>query len=826
MVRKRKTKAEPAPAPSWWDTAPPGIRHGLCAGFLVALALVFYGPALFSGKDLVGGDIRHWSAVAESMLQHRENTDEEPLWATNVFAGMPGYVISPPPRVPQADTAVGWLRLIAWPVSHFIFLLLGTYALVYYLWKNNLAAVLSACAFGLTTYLPIILVAGHNTKFVALCFAPWLLLAFVNVLRKPSLVSSLLFAATLAINLRAGHIQITYYIAFTAFVWWLAEGVAVLRSRDGRAWLHSSGLLFLGAAVGLLMAAELYLPSWEYKAFSIRGGDGGGLGWGYAMSWSQGPAELLTLLIAEAFGGAALYWGPKPPTGGPHYVGGIVLLLSILAVWKVRTTTVRALAIGAALMILFSLGRHLEVLNGVMFRYFPLFDAFRVPETWLIMVAFVLAVLGGAGLTYVLAQARKSQGRHALHRITIGFLIGILVLILGRDVFFSFTRVGEEERVQQLVAAELGRPRLDSEVIQVSEELIEERLKSPREEVFVETGVRTLVVLVFATSLLLLFSGGKVAAWVMQVGLILIVLVDLFGIGRRYFNEDFLSRTGTPVVATHDVDQFIEEEYHREGGAGAFRVLSLEEFDQTRNARPSFHHESLGGYSGAKLQIYQDFLDNLLYSPLTGFPKSKILDMMNVRYVIVPRPFPGMDLAFRGEMSGLLVLENRNHLPRAFVVGEVEVIEDPEQTWERLTEASFDPGRLVFLANSLEAKVVPVDSNSVVSVEPLEYGPRAMVWQVATDAPRLLVVSEVYYPAGWTAWVDGNEVPIHRANYLLRAVTVPEGEHTIELRFNPRSVAAGQLMSRTSTAAVYLGLIAVLAGGWVRRRVRAWAERR
>ena len=175
-------------------------------------------------------------------------------------------------------------------------------------------------------------------------------------------------------------------------------------------------------------------------------GTEGGLTWGYAMAWSQGPAELLTLLIAEAFGGDALYWGPKDFTGGPHYVGGIVLLLSILAAWKIRTTTVRALASAAGLMVLFSLGEHFEVLNSAMFRYFPLFDAFRVPETWLIAVALVMAVLAGGGLVYILEHGRQQEGRNGLQRIAIGCLAGTLLLVLGRDAMFSFTRAGEEEK--------------------------------------------------------------------------------------------------------------------------------------------------------------------------------------------------------------------------------------------------------------------------------------------------------------------------------------------------------------------------------------------
>ena len=186
MARKRKAKRAQLSKPSWWELLPANTQHGVCVAALLILALVFYGPALFSGKDLVGGDTRQWRATAESMLDYRQTTGEEPLWANNVFAGMPGFVISPPPKMPQVDIVPNWVRRIAWPASHFVFLLTGAYALIWFLCRDKLSALLAACAFGLTTYLPVILVAGHNTKFISLCYAPWLLLAFAYTLRRPA----------------------------------------------------------------------------------------------------------------------------------------------------------------------------------------------------------------------------------------------------------------------------------------------------------------------------------------------------------------------------------------------------------------------------------------------------------------------------------------------------------------------------------------------------------------------------------------------------------------------------------------------------------------
>ncbi len=830
MARKRKAKRAQLPKPSWWELLPANTQHGVCVAALLILALVFYGPALFSGKDLVGGDTRQWRATAESMLDYRQTTGEEPLWANNVFAGMPGFVISPPPKVPQVDIVPNWVRRIAWPASHFVLLLIGAYALIWFLCRDKLSALLTACAFGLTTYLPVILVAGHNTKFISLCYAPWLLLAFVYTLRRPGMLAGLLFAVACSIQLRAGHIQITYYVVMVAGIWWATEAVGALRAGRMRPFAMSTCALVLGAAAALLMVAEIYLPAWEYKAYSIRGmtagGAPGGLDWSYAMSWSQGPAELLTLLVADAFGGASLYWGPKPFTGGPHYVGAIVLLFAAVALWRVRTLPVRALGVAAGLMILFSLGRHLELVNRPMFDYFPLFDSFRVPETWLIAVALTVAILAGFGLAHVVSpepdiQARKKKWK-AILGITGVLVVLVVGLLAGKQALFSFERSGEAAQVREYVAGQMQRPVNDPQVVRTADQLIQEQLVPPRAEAFSKDAARTLVVLLLAGLLIALYSRRKMPAWVMQGLMLLLVVIDLGGVGRRHFNEDRLSPAGPREarVATYDVDRFLLQERDRAGGSGQFRVLSLEQEDQTHNGRPSFHHESLGGYSGAKLRLYQDFLDNMLWDPATGLPAQNALDMLNTRFVIADSPLPGLTEVFRGEQTGLLVLENPRVLPRAYLVGQAEVILDAPEAWSRLRSSSFDPHTAVVLTAPPESEIAPLDSASTSSVMMSRYGPREMSWEVGTDAPRLLVISEVFYPAGWKAWIDGVETSILRANYLLRGVHVPAGDHTVTLRFDPYSYRFGRVLSVATTSIVYLLLLALAGVVWFRNRTR------
>ncbi|NBC18676.1 MAG: hypothetical protein GVY18_15335, partial [Bacteroidetes bacterium] len=251
-----RSRATAPPEASWWERQSEVVQHGICLVVLLAVIVGFYAPVLFSGKTIVGGDTVNWRAMAEAMIDYREAAGEEPLWNPNAFAGMPGYLISFPKQIPQLDTLVNLLRSAMWPVSHALVLFAGMYVLGVYLTRKKWAAVLAACAYGLTTYIPIILVAGHNTKFVALSYAPWLVLAFAYALRKPRLLSGLLFAVALGLNLRADHVQITYYVSFMLGLWWVVEGVGAVRNDRWKPFLRTTGWLALGSLLALAMVAQ------------------------------------------------------------------------------------------------------------------------------------------------------------------------------------------------------------------------------------------------------------------------------------------------------------------------------------------------------------------------------------------------------------------------------------------------------------------------------------------------------------------------------------------------------------------------------------------
>ncbi len=820
--KSRQTERNDTSPASRWDSLTPATKHVGAMILLVVLSFAFFWPLHFGSRDLVSSDTINWRASAQSVIEYEEETGRYALWATNVFGGMPAYMITYRKAVPQVDSLINALRRVIWPSSHFVFLLVGTYLLAFYLTRDTLAGLLAAVAYGFTTYIPIILIAGHNTKFVALTMAPWLLLAFVYVLRRPGPLSFLLFAVSLSVNLRAGHFQITYYILFVALIWWCSVGIAALKASDWRPFLRSTAWLIAGGLVAALMVAQPYLAQFEYKAFTIRGaGPGGGVGgmaWEYAMGWSQGIGELLTLVIADAYGGADAYWGGKPLTAGPHYLTGLVVLLAVYGVLRSRGVTTRALAVSTVLMTLFALGSNLSFVNRLMFDYFPFFDAFRVPETWLAAVALVTAILAGFGVKEMASRTDASASLRS--PAAVGYLASIavvvLILVVGRGAL-EFEKPGERESIVQQIARSNNLSPGDPRVARAADEISAER-RSDRQDRFTDDALRTMLILLLAGGAWLLYHRGSIGRPLLQLIVILLVLVDLWGVDRRYLNESVLPRTtpGEQRIPQYAFDQYILEQGG--GDTGRFRVLSLEG-NPTTTARPSYYYESLSGYHGAKLRLYQDFLEELLITP-QGTLGLNALRMFNTRFVISRSPIPSSRNVFDDPQTGFSVYELSGSLPRSFFVETVGIEASAQDLWDRLRSEGFDPSVTALMLEDPDLDPAPIDSGSVATAVVSEYSPRKISIDVETDAKRLLVVSEVFYPAGWKAFVDDEEVSIHQVNYLLRGVVVPPGSHRVEMRFDPASHRVGVWLAAGSTALVYAMLILLTINVW-RRRPRA-----
>lgn len=841
---------------TWWEQRAPSVRHAICLSFLFLIALGFSAPATFGGKKLAGDDTIRWQASAETLLDWEERSGQTPLWTPSVFAGMPAYLIQDPSGPPSLDSVPSALRKMGlWPLAHLVVMLFGAYALVFFLTQISLAGTISAIAYGLTTYFPIILVAGHNSKFIALAWAPWLLLAFGALIRRPSgsgpLVGGLLtglFAIAAAVNLRAGHVQITYYIVVIAAIWWVAEGIADVRTKQTKAYAFSTLFLIVGSVLALAMVAHPYLAQLEYKAFTIRSaGEGGGLDWAYAMNWSQGFGEMLTLLVSGAYGGASpTYWGGKIFTSGPHYVGPIVLFLAGLGIVGVARRSVFAFTIAGVLTALFALGENFSLLNRPAFELLPLFSSFRVPETWLAATAMMLALLAGWGAYYVYRREATPEAvdRKKRHMLIIA---GVFTVVLGTLAVAGPSLLPlEKEGEGQQIEAQAAQQGIDVRDPQVRRQIgvMLAQARTERAEMLTSDAWRALLFLGLAMALVAARLWEKVPSWVAVGGLAILITADLWGVGRRYFNEDSDSLRRRSDLAQAmpetEADRFVEELVAEAGGDGTFRVLPS---NPSQNAYSSAFYESVGGYHGAKLALIQDYFDLILPDDSTGLNETAV-DLLAARYTVLPGVLPGTTPLFQDPQTGMVVAENEDALPRAFLVRDAEVVEDDAALIRQITSGETDLRQVALLSEPLpdgvtlpgtrmpiltEADSVTVDSLAIPIVSdslgrPLAPGvglvrftPEEIVWTVDADAPSLLVVNEIYYPAGWTASVDSREVPILRTNYLLRSIPIPEGRSVVTMRFAPEAHRLGLRISWIATILTYLGVIALAGLLWYRR---------
>ncbi|MEM1114916.1 MAG: hypothetical protein AAF845_01000 [Bacteroidota bacterium] len=833
--RSRVRRAGPvAREASWWEQRPASVQHGLCLGFLLVVAVGFFSATTFGGRTLAGSDTIQWRASAEAMLAAEAETGTDVLWAPNVFGGMPGTMIRGGSDIPGVDSLlIGLRKLGLWPVGYFLALLLGTYLLVHYLTRSKLAGVVAAVGYGLTAYIPIFLVTGHNSKFIALAYAPWLLFGFAGLVRRTpetgrmvSVLLTLLFAIAAAVHLRAGHVQITYIVVVAAGVWWIAEGISAVREGRGATFAVSTALLVAGSVIALLMVADPYLYQWEYKAFTIRSaGPGGGLAYEYAMGWSQGVGELLTLLIPNAYGGSgATYWGPKIFTEGPHYIGPVVALLALAGLLGVVRRSVVAFGAAALLMILFSLGENLPLLNRTAFELLPLFNAFRVPETWLTVTALLTALLAGWGAYYLQRREATPEAEARKRRVFLGaggalaVLIGGLWLTGGGPL--DFERDGEGEQIAMQIAQQNGvsidDPRVQQTVAQVLSDV-----EGDRRGLFSDDAGRSLLLLGLALGLAVLWLWDRAPSWVVLAGLVLLVTVDLWGVGRRYFNEDTdaLRRRAAieAAIPSTAADQFVVERVEAAGGPGHFRVLPNNwRFD----ARSSYFYESVGGYHGAKLTLIEDYFDRLLPDDSTGLNRNA-LRLLATRYTVLSGVVPGFEPVFQDPQTGLVVGEDSTTLPRAFFADSVAVVASDDALVDQIKDPAFDPSRVALVSDAAGVDVIglsgaPPDSGAV-AVELQRFSPDEIVWSVRTDRPRLFVASEIYYPAGWTARVGVEEAPILRTDFLLRGVPVPAGEHIVTMRYDPETRRQGRLITWITTILVYLGVVGFAGLLWYRR---------
>lgn len=795
----------------WWNNQSNLVKNLICLSFLFLLPVVLSPDTILGDKEFMANDIVQWKGGAESLIQAREKYGYEPLWAHNMYGGMPAYFISYALSVTNIDSLISQWFYGIFPAATFWVGLTGLFFLFRFLSASHFASVFGAITVAFTTYIPIIIGAGHNSKFYAFNFIPWLFLGFFMILngKKNFLLSLSVFALALSLELRAGHPQVTYYFGIVLAIVWLFDTIDSLKSGKTLEWAKKTSLFAMGAFLAIMSVLQPYWSKSEFTPYSTRGGsvvtESKGLNIDYAFAWSQGAGELLTLIIPNSYGGASgdgSYWGPKAFTSGPHYFGAIASLFLIIALVFYKGKWKWPFLIAGILTVLFSLGNHLLFFNELMYHYLPYFSKFRTPEMWLIASVFSFAVLSVLGFD----ELFKSDLSNKKWLYVLGglFAFGLIVALTGNSVL-SFEKEGEKQQIAEQIARTNRVSVNDPRVLNSATQVIKNQLIPQRKSAATADAWRMIFLVLIAGGVLFAYSKNKLNLEFASIALVLLASFDMVSVGKRYIPHYSKVPTGFQLDAKvkqqlNSLDEFIKTNQFDSTGIWPYRSFSIAS-NPFNNAAPSYYYPSIGGYTAVKIGAFQDLIDQALYTS-EGYPNTAVLSMLNVKYVPIPQKVQLAQFSEAYSDQNGIVLELNTVLPKAWFVSDVRHSESGKDALNFVSNPNFEPQVSATVEGTYTTSNFELDSTSAAKV--MTYEPRKIEVHTKNGHSGFLVLSEVFYPKGWKAFIDGKETPIYKTNFVLRGIEVPQGEHHISFTFNPTSFELGSKLSWAGTGIIWL----------------------
>jgi len=759
-------------------------QHILALSILLVLPVILFYPTVLGDKQFMGHDTIQWRASAESIFEHRaEHDGEDPLWSTHMFGGMPAYTVYVFKSVPHLDNMVFDQLRVIWPAVPFWVLLGGAYFFFILQGFRPLKAALGAIFISFTTYIPIIIGAGHNIKFIAYTFIPWMFSGYWLLTRTEYRWWGLfLFAVASTLHFRASHPQVTYYFVYLFIALFVYDGWKYYKDEKLYEWGKITAMISGAVILALLGTAEQYWRLIEYSPHSIRGGSAiadisttGGLSLEYAFSWSQGILETLTLLIPNLYGGDSTmaYWGEKTVTSGPHYLGAVAFLLFLIGIFR-SPRRIKYIFLGVGILTMtFSWGYHFP-LNELWFNILPGYDKFRTPEMWLIVTVFTFSIIAVFGLEAVFELAKKGKEGFKELYLPMGIAVGAgIILLAGSGTILSFESERERDYVVQQLAMQSDLSPDNRQVQQRADQIIENQFKPERRALARNDTLRYLLIIGVTLIMIGFFMQAKAGPGFLLLSLILLASADMLMVGNRYISEQSMIDREfelTQIIESRQspVDAFIAENINDPEGY-PYRVLPLDD-NPFNNAIPNYFYPSIGGYSGAKLSLIQDVIDEGLFTGPQGINIS-MMDILNVKFMSAqrPLPIPGFEEVF--SQNDYYVYENQSVMPKAWFADNVELATSPREAFDMIMpESGFDP-RVTAVVETFGEIETAADPDATVEI--IDYSARRMEFALSRSAPGFLVLSEIYYPPGWTANLNGEEIPIHKTNFLLRGFEIP-----------------------------------------------------
>ena len=808
------------------------------------ISFAYFFPADLDGRILYRHDASAGRGAGQEVSEYHERTGKVSRWTNATFSGMPTYQTAPSYQSTGVLNQVMkayhlWLPENVWYVFAF---LLGFYILLRaFDFRWHLAA-LGAIVWAFSSYFFIIIAAGHIWKVMALAYLPPLIAGLVWAYRGKLLRGFCVTALFSAFEIDANHVQMTYYYLFVIAAMVIAYGVDAVRRGQWKGFLRATGVCAAGALIGVLLNLSNLYHTWQYAQESMRGKSelvkknvtnqtSSGLDRDYITQWSYGIDETWTLLVPNAKGGASVplaanakamekadpnfmqiyqqmgqYWGDQPGTSGPVYVGAFVLMLFVLGLFIVKGPMKWALLGTTVLSILLSWGHNFMPFTDFFLDYVPMYSKFRTVASILVIAEFTIPLLAMLALKRLVDEPDLMGKQMRWVYVSFGLTGGIALLFaLMPTVFFSdFISTAELEALKGIPADYLAP--------------LESNLRSIREGIFVADCWRSFWIIAIGMALLLLYRYRKLKAEYMVGAMVLLCLIDMWQVNKRYLNdgmfvEKSVREQAQPMTET---DRLILRDKDLD-----YRVLNLASNTFNEN-ETSYYHKSIGGYHAAKLRRYQDLIDNYItpemqrlmsalakaggdMTKVKGDSIFPVLNMLNAKYFIVPL-----------QNNKTVPIQNPYVLGNAWFVDKLNYVNNANQELEALGKLNLRHEAVADTRfKTVLGEATPQDSTSVVKLT--AYAPNQLTYEVKSATGGVMVFSEIYYPE-WTATVDGRPVEIGRADYVLRALKVDKGQHQVVLTFDPKSVKQTETVAYAAYVVLLLVVLFGLYAEWKRKQ--------
>ncbi|MBN1301633.1 MAG: YfhO family protein [Melioribacteraceae bacterium] len=802
MSKQKKKSADSAKEDTKpFDRIDKRSAYILSVGVLLLLLIINFSPYLFENLRPVGTDIVASKGETNLYLKWQNQTGERALWNPNIFGGMPAYPRITP-KIIHFDSLIWVLDKFGyWAFFYFFVGALGIFSLLIYKKIPWQFAVIIAVAFTLLPDWQALLGDGHFTKLRAVMVLPWLILSFNYFINKNNWFGAAVFSFMFTWMFRTQHFQIVFYGILLLLFLFIYPYVKMYLEKEYKKAFSFTLKFAVAIILTVITAAQPFLSMKEYAAYSTRGGNPikigdkhitanqtGGVDLDYAVQWSLAPSELLDVFVQRFHGGVSGetydgdkypqlkgqqipgYWGQKPMSGNYNFFGMVLFIFALLAVVKNYTNPfIISLAVFVVFSLLLSFGRHFIGLYELFYYYVPFFSKFRAPAMIANITFIALLILSGFGIKSLFEMKHPRDTK-------------ILVSIIGSAVVFIGAILIFRDSYAYTTVSEAGR--YEPQTLNL--------LKDIRKEFLTKDATRQLIILLITGAAVMAFYFRKMKAEIFTVVLLVLVLAELYPANKKAFEKvdlDNEAKVEASVFRENELTKYLQER------SSTDRLLVLGREFQSNHY--SYFHPTINGYSAIKTQLIQDIIEHSLYNANSLERINwNIINMMNGKYIIADGLIEKNFLVRRAssQTTKQILYENTNALPKAWFVNRIKSFSTPEELVLFMNDTSFVPSNEALVVNN-EFLGKGFNGEGNITVE--EYNPNELKLNVKTQSQQFMVVSEIYYPAGWKVLINGNEADIHQVNHLLRGVEIPAGGGAVEFVFEPETYFSAVTLSWT-----------------------------